>query len=131
MSGSKNLTSFPYRFFHFRGPPSLRLAFDATQSNEEFGRIQCQRSKKSSCRRKRKREVFLCRRAVRVKANGKVITASVLKIFCSSVQTTVCLAARAEKKGRSIELKAIQNPSSKPLPRNKRGQVRKKQRRFQ
>ena len=41
MSGSKSLMSFSYRFFHFRRPPGLGLAFDAAKRNERFGRIQC------------------------------------------------------------------------------------------
>ena len=42
--------------------------------------IQCQRSKESSSKRKRKRKVFLGRRTVRVKIKSKVIPASFLKI---------------------------------------------------
>ena len=36
MSGSKSLMSFAYRFFHFRRPSGLRLAFDATKRNEKL-----------------------------------------------------------------------------------------------
>ena len=39
VSGSENLSSFTNRFFHFSGPPSLRLAFDAAKRNGKFGRI--------------------------------------------------------------------------------------------
>ena len=42
--------------------------------------IQCQRSKESSTRGKRKRRVFLCRRTVRVKEKSKVISTRFLKI---------------------------------------------------
>ena len=56
------------------------MAFDAAQRNGGFGRIQCQRSKESSSKGKRKRRVFLCRRTVRVIVKGKVIPASFLKI---------------------------------------------------
>ena len=42
--------------------------------------IQCQRSKESSIRGKRKRRVFLCRRTMRVKVKSKVISTSFLKI---------------------------------------------------
>ena len=47
---------------------------------EDFGRIQCQRSKESSSREKRKRRVFFCRRTVGVKVGDKVIPASFLKV---------------------------------------------------
>ena len=50
------------------------MAFDASESNERFGRIQCQRGKESGTREKRR--VFLCRRTVRVKVKGEVIPAS-------------------------------------------------------
>ena len=56
------------------------MAFDSAERNGIFGRIQCQRGKESSSREKRKRRVFLCRRTVRVKVEGKVIPASFLKI---------------------------------------------------
>ena len=56
------------------------MAFDAAEKNGRFGRIQCQRGKESSSRGKRKRRVFLCRRTVRVKVEGKAIPASFLKI---------------------------------------------------
>ena len=32
--GSKGLTSFTNRFFHFSGPPGFRLAFDAAEGND-------------------------------------------------------------------------------------------------
>ena len=76
MSGSKILTYFAYGIFHFRRPPGLELAFDAAERNEKFGRIQCQRSKESNSVEKRNREVFLCRRIVRVKVKGKVVPTS-------------------------------------------------------
>ena len=41
ISGSESLASFTSRFFHFRRPSDLRLAFDAAERNEKFGRIQC------------------------------------------------------------------------------------------
>ena len=56
------------------------MAFDAAERNGSFGRIQYQRSKESSSRRKRKGRVFLCGKTVRVKVEGKVIPASFLKI---------------------------------------------------
>ena len=56
------------------------MAFVAAKRNGRFGRIQCQRSKESSSRAKRKKGVFLCGRTVRVKVEGKVIPASFLKI---------------------------------------------------
>ena len=80
VSGSKNLASFTDRFFHFSRPPGFRRAFDAAKRNRRFGHIQCQRSKKSSSRGKRRRPVFLCSRALRVKVESKIIPASFLKI---------------------------------------------------
>ena len=48
------------------------MAFVAAERIGRFGRIQCQRSKES--RSKGKRRVFLCRGIVRVKVKGKVIS---------------------------------------------------------
>ena len=56
------------------------MAFDAAERNGRFGHIQCQKSKESIGRGRRKRRVFLCRRTVRIKVQGKVIPASFLKI---------------------------------------------------
>ena len=39
LSNRKSLTSFAYRFFHFRRPPGLRSAFEAAERNGKFGRI--------------------------------------------------------------------------------------------
>ena len=39
VSGSKSLTSFTNRFFHFSGPPGFRRAFDAAERNGGFSRI--------------------------------------------------------------------------------------------
>ena len=80
MSGSKSLTSFTNCFFHFSGPPGLRLAFDASERIGKFGSIQCQRSEERSSRGMRKRPVFLCRRTVDVEVKSKVIPTSFLKI---------------------------------------------------
>ena len=80
VSGSESLASFTNRFFHLSRPPGFRRAFDTVERNGRFGRIQCQRGKESSSRRKRKGRVFLCRRTVRVKVKSKVIPASFLKI---------------------------------------------------
>ena len=74
-----SLASFTNRFFHLSRPPGFRMAFDVAEGNGEFGCIQCQRGKESSGRGKRKRRVFLCRRTVGVKVQGKVIPASFLK----------------------------------------------------
>ena len=71
---------FTNRTFHLSGPPGFRMAFDATERNGRFGRIQCQRGKESSSRGKRKRRVFLCKRTVGVKVGDKAIPASFLKI---------------------------------------------------
>ena len=80
MSSSKSLTCFTNRFYHFSRPPGLRLACDAAERNGNFGGIQCQRSKESSSRGKRKRLVFFCRRTVKVEVEGKVIPMSSLKV---------------------------------------------------
>ena len=56
------------------------MAFDAAEGDGRFNRIQCQRSKQSSSRGKRKRQVFFSKRIVRVKVEGEVIPASFLKI---------------------------------------------------
>ena len=45
VSGSKSLTSFTNRFFHFSDSPGLRMTFDAAERNGRFYRIQCQRSR--------------------------------------------------------------------------------------
>ena len=78
VSGSESLASFTNRIFHFSRPPGFRRAFDAAERNERFGRIQCQRCKESGSRGKRR--VFLCRRSVKVKVEGKVIPASFRKV---------------------------------------------------
>ena len=80
VSGSESLASFTNRSFHFSRPPGFRRSFDATERNGRFGRIQCQSDKESSSRGKRKRRIFLCRRRVRVKVEGKAIPASFVKI---------------------------------------------------
>ena len=54
------------------------MVFDAAKGNGRFGGFQCQGSKESSSRGKR--PVFLYRRTVRVKVEGKVIPASFRKI---------------------------------------------------
>ena len=78
--GSESLILFTNRFFHFSGPPGLRLVFDAAERNGRFGSIQYQRSNESRSRGKRKRQVLLCRRTVKVEVKSKVIPASSLKI---------------------------------------------------
>ena len=80
VSGSESLASFTNCTFHLSRPPGFRMAFDAAERNERFGRIHCQSGKESSSKGKRKRRVFLCRRTMRVKVGGKAIPASFLKI---------------------------------------------------
>ena len=60
--GSESLASFTNRTFHLSTSSSFRMVFDAAERNGRFGRIQCQRSKESSSRGKRKKRVFLCKR---------------------------------------------------------------------
>ena len=80
VNSRESLACFTNRFFHFSRPPGFRVAFDATERNKRFDRIQGQRSEERSSKGKRKRRVFLCRRTVRVKIRSKVIPASSLKI---------------------------------------------------
>ena len=54
------------------------MAFDAAERNGRFGLIQYQRGKERGSRGNRL--VFLCRRTVGVKVEGKVIPASFLKV---------------------------------------------------
>ena len=103
MSGSKSLTSFAYRFFHFRRPSDLRLAFDAAERHERIGCIQCQKSEESKSSGNRKSRVFLCRRTVRVKVKGKVISTSFLKI---EGRGNVHWGGRVEKEGQFVELES-------------------------
>ena len=58
VSGSKSLTSFTNRFFNFSIPPKFRMASDAAERGERFGRIQCQRSKDSSSSEINREEYF-------------------------------------------------------------------------
>ena len=123
-SGSESTTSFTNRFFHLSEPPGCRLAFNAAERNGRFGRFQCQRSKESSSRGKRKRRVFLCKRTVRVKVKGKVIPINSLKI---EERRTFA----GEKEGRLVELVNDQNPGLELPPRSRRGRERWKQKRCQ
>ena len=59
--------------------------------------IQCQRSKENSSKGKKKRQVFLCRRTVRVEVKSKVIQTSFLNI--QERETFV-----GAKEGRLVEL---------------------------
>ena len=85
--------------------------------NGKFGRIQCQRSQESHSRGKRKRGVFLCRRAVRVEVKSKVIPMSFLKI----VRRGSLLGRKSIKKGQLVELVGDQSLSPEVTPRSKRG----------
>ena len=68
------------------------------ERNGRFGRIQCQRGKESSSSSgKRKRQIFLCRRTVRVKVGGKAIPASFLKV--EGMGTLVGEIGRRERDG--------------------------------
>ena len=65
--GSKKPYIFRLSLFSLQKTTRLKVAFDAAERNGKFGRIQCQRSKESSNRGKRKRAVFLCIKAVESK----------------------------------------------------------------
>ena len=116
VSSSKSLASFTNRTFHFSKQSSFKMVFDA-ERNGRFGRIQCQRGKESSSRGKGRRQVFLCRRTVRVKVGGKAISASFLKI--EGWETLV--GAKDRGKRQIEELICDQNPGPKAPPRSKRG----------
>ena len=103
----------------------LKSAFNAFEMNGKFGRIQCQKSKESSSRGKR--QVFLCRRTVRVKVNCKVIPTSTLKIEGRQLY----VGGRPEKEGQLAESIGNQSPSFEVPERSKRGIESKEQRRFQ
>ena len=128
MSGSESLAPFTYRTFYLSRPPGFRRAFDAAERNGRFGLIQCQRSKESSSRGKRKRRVFLCRKTVRVKVGGKVIPASFLK--AEGRRTLVGVKDR-EREGRIEELVGGQNSGPEAPPRSKKKQERREQRKCQ
>ena len=78
--------------------------------------IQCHRSKENSSRGKRKRQVFLCRRTVRVKVKGKVIPTGFLKI---EGRETFIGAKDWRKRGRLVEFVSDQNPGPEAPPRSK------------
>ena len=103
------------------------MAFDAVKRNERFGRIHCQRSKKSSSQEKRKRRVFLCRKTVGVKVGGKIISASFLKV--EGRRTLV--GAKDWREGQIQELVGGQNPGPEAPLKSKKGQERREQRRSQ
>ena len=78
MSCIKSLTSFTYSIFHSKKLPTLRLAFDTTERNKKLAAFDA-RVVQSNSRGKRKRKVFLCKGAERVKVKGKVVPTSFLK----------------------------------------------------
>ena len=119
VSDSESLASFTNRAFHLSRPPGFRMAFDAAKRNGRFGRIQYQRSKKSSSRGKRR--VFLCRTTVRVEVQGKAIPASFLKIEGPG---TLVGAKDWRKRDRYENWKMVRTQVLKHLPRageSKRG----------
>ena len=93
------------------------MVFDAIERNGKFGRIQCQRGKKSSSRGKRKRRVFLCRLTVRVKVGDKVISASFQKV---EGRGTLIGAKDQGEKDSWKELVDGQNPVPEASPRTKK-----------
>ena len=74
-----------------------------------------------------KRRVFLCKRTVRVKVEGKVIPASFLKIEGWGR----LLGERPGKEGQLEELVGDQSPDPEAPPRSKIGRERREQRRCQ
>ena len=59
MSGSKSLTSFTYRNFHFRTPPGFRLAFDGAERNGEFGCIIPEMQREQQQRKEKETSILL------------------------------------------------------------------------
>ena len=123
MSGCKSLTSFACRIFCLRKPPGFRLAFDAAEnlaaSNKKFGigmenlaAFNAREVKRPAAEERRR--VFLCRRTVKVKAKGKVVPTSFLKI------EVVRWDGRAEKEEQLVELVDDQSQSSETPFRSKR-----------
>ena len=98
------------------------MTFDAAETKGSFCRIQCQRSKEGSSRKKEKRQVFLCRRIVRVKVKGKLIPASFLKIEKCS------LGRKTAEKGMVSTMVGDQNPGSEAFTGNQTGRKRREQR---
>ena len=96
------------------------MLFDVVERNGRFGRIQCQRGKESSSRGKKKRRIFLCRRTVRVKVEGKSSQQAFRKLKKGG-----CLLGRKtgerERKGQIEELVGDHNPGAEAPPRSKRG----------
>ena len=101
MSGSKSLASFTNRTFNFSRTPSFRLAFDAAESNERFGRIQCQRGKKRAAAEERERD------------------------------EDARWGGRPGREGQIEELVGGQNPGPVAPPRSKKRQERREQRKCQ
>ena len=106
--------------------PQLESCWQVRQSRLSRARdrkegIQCQRGKENSNRGKRKIQVFLCRRTVRVKVQGKVIPASFLKIG----KEDVFWGERPEREGRFVESVGDQNPGHEGPPRSKIRRERK------
>ena len=103
------------------------MAFDAIERNGRFGRIQCQRSKESSSRGKRKRQVFCCKRTVGVKVGSKVIPAIFLKVEGRGT----LVGAKDRREEQIEELVGGQNPCSEAPPRSKKKQEKREQRKCQ
>ena len=91
------------------------MVFDAAERNGRSGGIQCQNSKESSSRGKRR--VFLCRRTVGIKIINIVIRTSFLEILR---KRDARWGERPEKEGWFVELVDGQNPRPEAPPRKKR-----------
>ena len=126
VSGRKSPTSFTNRIFHLSRPPGFRMAFDAAERNGRFGRIQCQRSKETSSRGKRR--VFLCRRTMTIKVNGKVNPS---KLSENEITGNVRWGERPERKRQSEKSVGDQSPNPEAPPRSKIRRVRREQRKCQ
>ena len=72
-------------FFHFRKPPGLKLAFDAVKRNEKIWPNLVPENQRKRQNRKKKTQIFLCRRTLR----GKVIPTSFPKIEEKGLQVRV------------------------------------------
>ena len=105
------------------------MAFDAAERNGRFGHIQCQSSKESSSRGKRR--AFLCRRTVGIKVGGKAIPARFLKVEGRRTLVRAKNQREREREGQIEKLIGGQNPGPEAPPRRRKGQERREQRRYQ
>ena len=81
VSGSKSLTSFTNRFFHFSGPPNLRLTFDAAERNGRFAAFSARKVKRAAAV-ERERDTERTQTEVTYGTQSRVITVMIEVIYC-------------------------------------------------